>query len=98
EKKLVAEIKRTAKTGNEGATKILARQLIRLRQQIANLQGSRAQMRGIATHTQAMHAHSSVAVGMKGATKAMAAMNKCTRFPPNGSGEGSKCMQPYPNK
>ena len=36
----------------QGATKILARQLIRLRQQIANLQGSRAQMRGIATHTQ----------------------------------------------
>ncbi|KAB1223774.1 hypothetical protein CJ030_MR2G016641 [Morella rubra] len=76
EKKLVAEIKRTAKTGNEAATKILARQLVRLRQQIANLQGSRAQMRGIATHTQAMHAHTSVAVGMKGASKAMAAMNK----------------------
>ncbi|KAL2540664.1 Vacuolar protein sorting-associated protein [Abeliophyllum distichum] len=52
EKKLVTEIKRTAKTGNEAATKILARQLVRLRQQIANLQGSRAQMRGIATHTQ----------------------------------------------
>lgn len=76
EKKLVVEIKRTAKTGNEAATKVLARQLIRLRQQIANLQGSRAQMRGIATHTQALHAHTSVAVGMKGATKAMAAMNK----------------------
>ncbi|KAK1290474.1 hypothetical protein QJS10_CPB18g02028 [Acorus calamus] len=54
EKKLVAEIKRTAKTGNEAATKILARQLVRLRQQISNLQGSRAQMRGIATHTQQM--------------------------------------------
>ncbi|KAF8392174.1 hypothetical protein HHK36_022516 [Tetracentron sinense] len=76
EKKLVAEIKRTAKTGNEAATKILARQLIRLRQQIANLQGSRAQMRGIATHTQAMSANTSVAVGMKGASKAMEAMNK----------------------
>ncbi|QCD97755.1 vacuolar protein sorting-associated protein 2 homolog 3 [Vigna unguiculata] len=76
EKKLLAEIKRTAKTGNEAATKTLARQLVRLRQQIANLQGSRAQMRGIATHTQAMHAHSSVAAGMKGATKAMAAINK----------------------
>ncbi|KAF8388245.1 hypothetical protein HHK36_026911 [Tetracentron sinense] len=76
EKKLVAEIKRTARTGNEAATKILARQLIRLRQQISNLQGSRAQMRGIATHTQAMSAHTSVAVGMKGASKAMAAMNK----------------------
>lgn len=76
EKKLVAEIKRTAKTGNEAATKVLARQLIRLRQQIAKLQGSRAQMRGIATHTQAMHAQTSVAVGMKSASKAMAAMNK----------------------
>ncbi|KAK1266524.1 hypothetical protein QJS04_geneDACA015281 [Acorus gramineus] len=76
EKKLVAEIKRTAKTGNEAATKILARQLVRLRQQISNLQGSRAQMRGIATHTQAMHAHTSVAAGIKGASKAMSAMNK----------------------
>jgi hypothetical protein len=36
----------------QAATKILARQLIRLRQQISNLQGSRAQIRGIATHTQ----------------------------------------------
>ncbi|XP_057484341.1 vacuolar protein sorting-associated protein 2 homolog 3-like [Actinidia eriantha] len=75
EKKLVAEIKRTAKTGNE-ATKVLARQLVRLRQQIAKLQSSRAQMRGIATHTQAMSAQSSVAVGMKGASKAMESMNK----------------------
>ncbi|XLR46749.1 hypothetical protein S83_031409, partial [Arachis hypogaea] len=52
EKKLLAEIKRTAKTGNEAAIKVLARQLVRLTQQIANLQGSQAQMRGIATHTQ----------------------------------------------
>jgi division protein CdvB (Snf7/Vps24/ESCRT-III family) len=37
---------------NQVATKILAQQLIRLRQQIAKLQGSRAQMRGVATHTQ----------------------------------------------
>lgn len=37
---------------NQAATKILARQLIRLRQQIAKLQGSKAQMRGVATHTQ----------------------------------------------
>lgn len=36
----------------QAATKTLARQLIRLRQQITKLQGSRAQMRGIATHTQ----------------------------------------------
>eukprot|EP00249_Psilotum_nudum_P008286 c21167_g1_i1 orf=365-1003(-) len=76
EKKLVAEIKKTAKTGNEAATKILARQLIRLRQQIAKLQGSRAQMRGVATHTQAMYANTAVAGAMEGASKAMGAMNK----------------------
>ncbi|KAK9726414.1 hypothetical protein RND81_05G213400 [Saponaria officinalis] len=76
EKRLVAEIKKTAKLGNEAATKILARQLVRLRKQISNLQASRAQMRGIATHTQAMHAQTSVASGLKGATKAMSAMNK----------------------
>ncbi|CAF2070075.1 unnamed protein product [Brassica napus] len=60
EKRLVAEIKQTAKTGNEAATKILARQLVRLRQQITNLQGSRN------------HSYT----GMKGATTAMVAMNK----------------------
>ncbi|KAJ1690014.1 hypothetical protein LUZ63_014169 [Rhynchospora breviuscula] len=76
EKKLVAEIKRTAQTGNEAATRILARQLIRLRQQITNLQGTRAQIRGVATHTQAMYATTSISTGMKGANKAMAAMNK----------------------
>ncbi|KAM1917436.1 hypothetical protein ACFX13_037038 [Malus domestica] len=88
ERKLVAEIKKTAKTGNEAslffclsylfraATKILARQLVRLRQQITNLQGSRAQIRGVGTHTQALYASTSISTGMKGATKAMVAMNK----------------------
>ncbi|EPS66062.1 hypothetical protein M569_08714, partial [Genlisea aurea] len=76
EKKLVAEIKKTAKTGNETATRILARQLVRLRQEITNSQGIRAQIRGVANHTQAMYASTSISNGMKGATKAMTAMNK----------------------
>ncbi|XLR07795.1 hypothetical protein HN51_062747, partial [Arachis hypogaea] len=38
----------------QAATKVLGRQLVRLTQQITNLQGSRAQMRGIATHTQVL--------------------------------------------
>lgn len=40
------------------------------------MQGSRAQIRGVATHTQAMYASTSISTGMKGATKAMVAMNK----------------------
>ncbi|KAI7989489.1 hypothetical protein LOK49_LG13G00195 [Camellia lanceoleosa] len=44
EKKLVAEIKRTAKIGNEAITKISTCQLIKLRQQIAKLQACLQQM------------------------------------------------------
>ncbi|KAL7213405.1 hypothetical protein ACSBR2_016012 [Camellia fascicularis] len=44
EKKLVTEIKRTAKTGNEAATKISICQLIKLRQQITKLQACLQQM------------------------------------------------------
>ncbi|KAG8475405.1 hypothetical protein CXB51_032257 [Gossypium anomalum] len=63
--------------GNEVATtRILARQVVRLRQQITNLQGSCAQIRGVATHTQALYANTSIFTGMKAAAKAMVAMNK----------------------
>ncbi|KAB2047274.1 hypothetical protein ES319_A13G033900v1 [Gossypium barbadense] len=60
----------------QAATRILARQLVRLRQQITNLQGSRAQIRGVATHTLALYVSTSISTGIKGATKAMVAMNK----------------------
>ncbi|TYH90228.1 hypothetical protein ES332_A13G035800v1 [Gossypium tomentosum] len=60
----------------QAATRILARQLVRLRQQIINLQGSRAQIRGVATHTLALYVSTSISTGIKGATKAMVAMNK----------------------
>ncbi|GAQ83414.1 vacuolar protein sorting-associated protein [Klebsormidium nitens] len=76
EKKLVAEIKKTAATGNKAATKVLARQLIRLRGQVTKLQSSKAQLRGVQTHTQAMVANSAVAGAMKGATDVMTSMNK----------------------
>ncbi|GFS43087.1 SNF7 family protein [Actinidia rufa] len=71
-----AQAKEKCQLPPEAATRILARQLVRLRQQITNLQGSRAQIRGVATHTQALYASTSISTGMKGATKAMVAMNK----------------------
>ncbi|KAI3862184.1 hypothetical protein MKX03_015055 [Papaver bracteatum] len=45
---------------------ILARQLVRLRHQITNLQGSRTQIKGVATHTQTMYASTAILTGMKG--------------------------------
>ncbi|XP_052883458.1 vacuolar protein sorting-associated protein 2 homolog 2-like [Gossypium arboreum] len=40
------------------------------------MQGSRAQIKGFATHTLALYANTSISTGIKGATKAMLAMNK----------------------
>ncbi|CAI7793708.1 unnamed protein product, partial [Closterium sp. NIES-53] len=52
EKKLLVEIKKTAKTGNQAAARVLARELVRVRAQIAKLHKSKAQIRGISTHAQ----------------------------------------------
>ncbi|RYR29825.1 hypothetical protein Ahy_B01g054368 [Arachis hypogaea] len=67
-------------TSTRAATKVLPRQLVRLRQQIANLQGgmfiSLMLFGVVGILILAMHAHSSVAASMQGASKAMAALNK----------------------
>ncbi|RAL41978.1 hypothetical protein DM860_016353 [Cuscuta australis] len=68
----------------EATTKILARQLIRLRHQIVTLQGSRVQIRVVARldgflpeiWVHALYASRSLSTGLKGASKAMSAMNK----------------------
>eukprot|EP00897_Mesotaenium_endlicherianum_P008174 jgi/Mesen1/7385/ME000382S06581 len=59
----------------EAATRLLARDLVRLRAQITKMQGSRAQLRGVSTHAQSMHANLAVAGAMKGAGKVMGSMN-----------------------
>ncbi|CAM9481615.1 unnamed protein product [Hapterophycus canaliculatus] len=47
EKSLVAEIKKTAKGGNEGATRTLAKQLVQLRGQKDQLYAARARIAGV---------------------------------------------------
>eukprot|EP00899_Mesostigma_viride_P010317 jgi/Mesvir1/19287/Mv10362-RA.1 len=76
EEKLIAEIKRAAKQGNQDAAKILAKQLVRLRAQQTKMRNSQAQLRGVGTHIQAMQATAAVAQGMKTATSAMTTMNQ----------------------
>lgn len=61
----------------QAATRILARQLVRLRQQIINLQGTRAQIRGIATHTQVSSYQSSIALNGMGKTKLLLFSRQC---------------------
>ncbi|CAN0274182.1 unnamed protein product, partial [Ectocarpus fasciculatus] len=47
EKSLVAEIKKTAKGGNQGATRTLAKQLVQLRAQKDQLYTARARLAGV---------------------------------------------------
>ncbi|CAM9496093.1 unnamed protein product [Ectocarpus sp. 12 AP-2014] len=47
EKSLVAEIKKTAKGGNQGATRTLAKQLVQLRAQKEKLYSARAKLAGV---------------------------------------------------
>ena len=49
EQKLIREIKAAAKTGNDASVKVLAKSLVRVRNQISKLQGQSAQLKGIGT-------------------------------------------------
>lgn len=55
EKKLILEIKKAAKSGNEAGARVLAKNLVRVRGQITKIQNSQAHLRGIQTHVQTAH-------------------------------------------
>jgi hypothetical protein len=50
EQKLIKDIKAAAKANNQAATRVLAKSLVRLRNQIATLRGSSAQLKGVGTN------------------------------------------------
>lgn len=75
EKKLVLEIKRAAKVGNQASTRVLAKEVVRIRSQITKLQSSSTHLRGISAKAQTAHANMSVAHAMAGASKAMGTVN-----------------------
>jgi len=50
ESKLIQQIKAAAKRGNNAETKILAKSLVRIRQQITKITSGSAQLKGISTH------------------------------------------------
>ncbi|KAG2486999.1 hypothetical protein HYH03_014371 [Edaphochlamys debaryana] len=74
EEKLVKEIKAAAKAGNQPATRVLAKSLVRLRGQITKLQGSAAQLKGIGTTITTAAATANQAKAIASATKTMTAM------------------------
>ncbi|GFR49965.1 hypothetical protein Agub_g12103 [Astrephomene gubernaculifera] len=74
EERLIRDIKAAARAGNTPATRVLAKSLVRLRGQIAQLQGSAAHLRGVGMQMTTAAATTTVARAVGTATKTMTAM------------------------
>eukprot|EP01118_Nematostelium_gracile_P018938 TRINITY_DN8580_c0_g1_i1.p1 TRINITY_DN8580_c0_g1~~TRINITY_DN8580_c0_g1_i1.p1 ORF type:complete len:202 (+),score=71.20 TRINITY_DN8580_c0_g1_i1:31-636(+) len=75
EKKIILEIKRLAKLGQNANAKTMAKELIRLRGQRDKIYAMKGQLSGVQSRTTTMQASATIAKSMHGATKAMAYSN-----------------------
>ncbi|XP_042394733.1 vacuolar protein sorting-associated protein 2 homolog 1-like [Zingiber officinale] len=81
EKKLIVEIKKTAKQGQMAAVKVMAKDLIRTRHQITKFYALKSQLQGVSLRIQTLKSTQAMGEAMKGVTKAMGQMNKQMNLP-----------------
>ncbi|KAF8629493.1 hypothetical protein AX15_003411 [Amanita polypyramis BW_CC] len=81
EKKLVIDIKKAAKAGQLNACKIMAKDLIRSRRYINKFHQMRTQLQAIGLRIQTLRSNEQMADAMRGATRAMASMNRGLNLP-----------------
>ncbi|KAH9324135.1 hypothetical protein KI387_004313, partial [Taxus chinensis] len=81
EKKLIVEIKKTAKQGQMAAVKVMARDLIRTRHQITKFYALKSQLQGVSLRIQTLKSTHTMGEAMKGVTKAMRQMNRQMNLP-----------------
>ncbi|PWA98732.1 charged multivesicular body protein 2a [Artemisia annua] len=81
EKKLIVEIKKSAKQGQMGAVKIMAKDLIRTRHQIEKFYKLKSQLQGVSLRIQTLKSTQAMGEAMKGVTKAMGQMNRQMNLP-----------------
>ncbi|KAI9345198.1 Snf7-domain-containing protein [Obelidium mucronatum] len=81
EKKLIADIKKSAKANQINACKIMAKDLVRTRRYIQKFYQMRTQLQAVGLRIQTMSSNQAMADAMKGVTKAMRSMNKAVNLP-----------------
>ncbi|KAG7021959.1 Vacuolar protein sorting-associated protein 2-like 1, partial [Cucurbita argyrosperma subsp. argyrosperma] len=81
EKKLIAEIKKSAKQGQMGAVKVMAKDLVRTRHQIEKFYKLKSQLQGVSLRIQTLKSTQAMGEAMKGVTKAMGQMNRQMNLP-----------------
>lgn len=81
EKKLVADIKRSAKAGQMNACKVMAKDLVRTRRYVQKFYQMRTQLQAVGLRIQTLRSNQQMADAMRGATRAMASMNRGLNLP-----------------
>ncbi|MCJ1310110.1 hypothetical protein MMC25_003771 [Agyrium rufum] len=81
ERKLVADIKKSAKNGQMGACKIQAKDLVRTRRYIQKFQAMRTQLQAISLRIQTVRSNEQMAQSMRGATTLLGSMNRQMNLP-----------------
>lgn len=81
EKKLIADIKKSAKDGQLNACKVMAKDLVRTRRYVQKFYQMRTQLQAVGLRIQTLRSNQQMAEAMRGATRAMAAMNRGMNLP-----------------
>ncbi|KAL9256504.1 Vacuolar protein sorting-associated protein 2 homolog 1-like protein [Drosera capensis] len=81
EKKLIVEIKKSAKQGQMGAVRVMAKDLIRTRHQVEKFYKLKSQLQGVSLRIQTLKSTQAMGEAMKGVTKAMGQMNRQLNLP-----------------
>jgi len=81
EKKLISDIKKTAKANQLNACKVMAKDLVRTRRYVQKFYQMKTQLQAVGLRIQTLRSNQQMAEAMKGATKAMASMNRTMNLP-----------------
>lgn len=81
EKKLIADIKKSAKNGQIGACKIQAKDLIRTKKSIEKFNSMKVQLQAISLRIQAVRSSDQMSTSMRDATRLLGQMNRSMNLP-----------------
>ncbi|KAL1730035.1 Snf7-domain-containing protein [Schizophyllum commune] len=81
EKKLIADIKKSAKAGQLNACKVMAKDLVRTRRYVQKFYQMRTQLQAVSLRIQTLRSNQQMAEAMRGASRAMASMNRGMNLP-----------------
>ncbi|CAG8685001.1 charged multivesicular body protein 2a [Gigaspora rosea] len=81
EKKLIADIKKSAKANQMSACKIMAKDLVRTRRYSQKFQAMKTQLQAVSLRIQTLRSNQQMSEAMKGATRAMKSMNRQMNLP-----------------